>query len=77
MASQPEYTAAANALLHILDAYVTQNVPTTFGYQQRAIAAMPAIAGHLAQVAVDTVDAYRRANAPPPLPTSLLETGKS
>ena len=64
MASQPEYTAAANAILHILDAYVMESVPTTFGYQQRAIAAMPGVAGHLAKVAIDTVDAYRKAYAP-------------
>ena len=73
MATQPEYSAVANALLHLLDDYVTQNVPDvgppfSESYQKRALRAMPGVAGSLAKMAVDTVDAYRKAHAPSSAP---------
>jgi hypothetical protein len=59
MATQPEYSAAANPILVVLDDWIKQYVPTTFGYQAKALAAMPALAGQCAKAGVDGVDTYR------------------
>lgn len=59
MGTQGEYTAAANAILKVLDDYVNQYVPEFMGYREKALAAMPAVAGAAAKAAVDAVDQYR------------------
>lgn len=59
MATQGDYTTAANAILAVLNDYVKADVPTIFGEQDKALAAMPAIAGQCAKAAVDAVDAGR------------------
>jgi hypothetical protein len=59
MATQNDYTTAANAILAILNAYVKADVPDVFGEQEKALAAMPGIAGQCAKAAVDAVDAER------------------
>jgi hypothetical protein len=59
MATQADYSAAANAIVAILDAYVKQYVPTIFDEESKALAAMPGVAGACAKAAVDAVDAER------------------
>ncbi len=59
MASKADYTAAANAILKVLDAYVNAYVPDIMGYRGEALAAMPNVAGAAAKASVDAVDAER------------------
>lgn len=64
MATQPEYTAVANAVLKTLDDFIRANVPDVMGYQQKALAAMPAVAGSCAKTSIDTLDAFRAHHKP-------------
>ena len=57
MATQADYTVSANAILAVLDAWIRANIPD--GYQDEAIAKMPALAGSAAKASVDAVDAER------------------
>ena len=59
MASHADYTAAANAILKVLDDYVNAYVPDMMGYREKALGAMPAVAGAAARAGVDAVDAER------------------
>lgn len=59
MATHQEVTAVANDLLTILKDDVLANVPGIMGFQQRALAALPALAGQLAEKACETLDNYR------------------
>ena len=65
MATSAEYTAVANALLAELDKFVRAKIPSMFGYQAEALAAMPAVASDCAKVAADTLDAYRAQHPQP------------
>ena len=60
MATQADYTAAANAILAVLDAWIREKLPEF--YQSEALAAMPALAGACAKASVDAVDAERKSN---------------
>ena len=60
MATQADYSAAANAILAVLDAWIRANIPDEF--QNEAIAEMPALAGACAKAGVDAVDAERGPN---------------
>ena len=60
MGTQKDYTASANAILAVLDAWIRANIPDV--YQGDAIAAMPALAGACAKASVDAVDAERGSN---------------
>ena len=60
MATSADYTASANAILAVLDAWIRANIPEF--YQSEAIAAMPALAGAAAQKSVDAVDFERSRN---------------
>ena len=57
MATQADYTASANAILAVLDAWIRANIPEF--YQAEAIAAMPALSGSCAKASVDAVDRER------------------
>ncbi len=59
MANHADYTAAANAILRVLDAYVNAYVPDIMGYREKALAAMPGVAGAAAKAAVDAVSQAR------------------
>jgi hypothetical protein len=50
-----DYTAAANAILKVLDAYVNKYVPDFMGYRTQALAAMPGVAAAAAKAAVKAV----------------------
>ena len=65
MASPAEYTAAANPILAVLDTWVKQYVPDMLGYQEKALAAMPALAGQCAKAGVDGAEAYRQSQLRP------------
>jgi len=67
-----EYSLAANAILPVLDAFVNQNVPAVFGYQEKALAAMPAVATACGKAAVDAIIA-----AGQPAPHSVVVGGTS
>jgi hypothetical protein len=63
MATQPEYTAVANALVSVLQADINADVPSFFKGMVPANLA-PELAGALAKKAVDTIDAYRAKEQP-------------
>lgn len=62
MATQGDYTAAANALMHLIYVSVAKLPP----WEQNFIPKdkIPEAAGQAAKVAVDAVDAYRASQAP-------------
>jgi hypothetical protein len=59
MATRDEYATAANAILKVLDDYVNEYVPDIFGQRQKALNAMPGVAGACAKVGVDALEAFR------------------
>ena len=63
MATQPEYTAVANALLALITADINNDVPSIWRGMIPADMA-PNMAGQLAKAAVDTLDAFRAKEAP-------------
>ncbi len=59
MANQADYDAVAHALVKVLAAEEAANVPAMFRGMIPADAA-PKLAKHCAQVAVDTLDKFRK-----------------
>ena len=57
--SDRRYTVAANIILRDLNSWVVANVPDMFNARQKALAAMPALAGGLAKDVVDAIDAMK------------------
>ena len=57
MASQADYTASANAIMAVFDAWIRANVPAMF--QSEALTDMLALSGAAAQASVDAVDKER------------------
>ena len=74
MATQEEYTAAANAILAILKKDIIANVPNLDipfqgNPQHRALGFAPALSGECAKAAVDAYEAeHNRPSAPPVSP---------
>jgi len=69
--SQPLYTIAANILVKDLDAYIKANVPTTFGFQDRALATVPSIAGKCGKDIVDAIEAHLQNTLVPYTPPAV------
>lgn len=57
MATQPEYSAAANAILAVLKKDINEEVPSFF--EAKVLAIAPALAGECAKAGVDALDAFR------------------
>ncbi len=68
VATQAEYTVAANAIVKIINADIDADVP---GWARGMIPGdmAPKLAGACAKAGIDAVDAYRAAHAPNPAPT--------
>jgi hypothetical protein len=67
MATPQDYTAAANAILHVLRGIVAgyaEQFPDIGNWEERVAQALPPIAGQCAKAAVDAVDTERNIVVP-------------